>query len=410
MNSSTVAPFSTYQRMVLLDLGGLLFTVVLDFMLLPALSSSLLTSLSLTTSQFGWVASAYAFSAGVSALLSSGFADRFDRKKYLLFFYIGFLFGIAICGFSTSYVILFLGRVVTGIFGGVVASISYAIITDLFQTDQRGRAMGLLQVAFATSLVGGLPLALYLSSQFNWQWSYGFVFLIGLGFILWFAFYLKPLKLHLNQSVKKSSWQHLHGTLLNNRHALVYLNNTSIVFADVLFMTFFAAYCTYNLGISADKLPILYGIGGLTSLLSGPLLGQLADRIGQTQVFLGGTILAIIIVSIYTHLTDTALWLLIIIHSLLFVGITARLVTSSALATLVPATDTRGAFMSIDASIQQFTAGLAAVVAGWIVYEAADGQLKNFHQIGWIAIAFMVVSATLMNRIHKMIQTAYHNF
>lgn len=406
MDSPTVAPFSAYQRMVLLGLGGLLFTVVLDFMLLPALSSTLLDELSLSTSQFGWVASAYAFSAGISALLSSGFADRFDRKKYLLFFYLGFLSGIVLCGLATSYMLLFLGRIITGIFGGVVASIAYAIITDLFKADQRGRAMGMLQVAFATSLVGGLPLTLYLSSQLSWHWAYAFVFLIGFSFMLWLIFFLRPLTLHLNQAEKKSSWQHLYGTLLNHRHALVFINNTFIVFADVLFMTFFAAYCTHNLGITEDELPILYGISGLTTLISGPLLGQLADRIGQLRVFVGGTVLAILMVGIYTIIKDVVLWPLIIIQSLLFIGITARMVTSVALATLVPATDKRGAFMSIDASIQQLAAGLAAVLAGWVVYEAADGQLQNFNQIGWLVGIFMVISAVLMRRIHRMLQAA----
>lgn len=85
MSTTAIVPFTAYQRLVLLGLGGLLFTVVPDFMLLPALSSTLLNAFSLSTARFGLVASVYAFSAGISALISSGFADRFDRKKYLLF-------------------------------------------------------------------------------------------------------------------------------------------------------------------------------------------------------------------------------------------------------------------------------------------------------------------------------------
>ncbi|MDF9797929.1 putative MFS family arabinose efflux permease [Catalinimonas alkaloidigena] len=112
-----------------------------------------------------------------------------------------------------------------------------------------------------------------------------------------------------------------------------FFNNTSIVFADVLFMTFFAAYCTNNLGIAEDELPILYGISGLTSLLCGPLLGQLADRIGQLAVFSGGTFVAISMVHVYIYVQQMVLWPLMIIHSLLFVGITARMVSSAAMAT-----------------------------------------------------------------------------
>jgi predicted MFS family arabinose efflux permease len=406
MSRTSIVSFTAYQRRVLLGLGGLLFTVVLDFMLLPALSSTLLAALSLSTAEFGLVASVYAFSAGISALLSSGFADRFDRKKYLLFFYLGFLLGIGLCGLSVSFEMLLLSRCLSGIFGGVIASIAYAMVTDLFEARQRGRAMGLLQVAFALSLVGGLPFSLYLAAQFDWQWAYAFIFLTGLSFMLWLVFFLEPLTFHLQQSRKRSSWQHLRDSLLNQRHGLVFLNNTSIVFGDVLFMTFFAAYCTHNLGVAEDSLPVLYGVGGLATLLSAPWVGRLADRIGQLKVFAGGSLVAILMVSIYTRLNHAELWFLLIIQSLLFVGITARMVTSAALATLVPSTDKRGAFMSIDASIQQLAAGLAAVIAGWVVFENVEGQLQHFDRIGWLVSFCMLLSLWLMRRIQQITRTS----
>jgi predicted MFS family arabinose efflux permease len=55
-------------------------------MVLSPLSAILLDELSITTQQFGMVVSAYAFSAGAAGLLAAGFADKFDRKKLLLFF------------------------------------------------------------------------------------------------------------------------------------------------------------------------------------------------------------------------------------------------------------------------------------------------------------------------------------
>ena len=33
----------------------------------------------------------------------AGFADRFDRKKILMFFYVGFLFGTLLCGLATNF-------------------------------------------------------------------------------------------------------------------------------------------------------------------------------------------------------------------------------------------------------------------------------------------------------------------
>src|SRR3978361_1115230 len=116
--------FTSYQRFVVVLLAFLQFTIVLDFMIMGPLGALLLRDLHISTHQFGMVVSAYAFSAGASGLLAAGFADKFDRKKLLLFFYSGFLLGTLLCGLANSYSFLLLARIVTGVFGGVIGSIS----------------------------------------------------------------------------------------------------------------------------------------------------------------------------------------------------------------------------------------------------------------------------------------------
>ena len=76
--------FSPYEKFVIAILALLQFTVVLDFMVLSPLGAILMPGLDISTSQFGLVVSAYAFSACASGLCAAGFADRFDRKKMLL--------------------------------------------------------------------------------------------------------------------------------------------------------------------------------------------------------------------------------------------------------------------------------------------------------------------------------------
>ena len=82
----SVKKFSPYEIFVIAILAFTQFTVVLDFMVMSPLGDLLMKSMSLKTSQFGLAVSSYAFSAGISGLLTAGFADMFDRKKLLLFF------------------------------------------------------------------------------------------------------------------------------------------------------------------------------------------------------------------------------------------------------------------------------------------------------------------------------------
>ena len=183
MNTATtpVAPlFSRYQKVVIAMLAFLQFAVILDFMLMAPLGALIMPALSVTPAQFGTVVSAYAFAAGISGLLTAGFADRFDRKKLLLFFYAGFIVGTAWCGVAQSFESLLLARIVTGLFGGVIGSVVLAIATDLFSPQMRGRVMGFIQTAFAASQILGIPIGIYLSNRWNWHVPFLTLAVLGL--------------------------------------------------------------------------------------------------------------------------------------------------------------------------------------------------------------------------------------
>src|SRR3978361_213887 len=158
--------FTRDQSLLAALLACVQFTVILDFTIMSPLGAIIMPALEITTGQFGAAVSAYAFSAGISGILSAGFADRFDRKRLLLFFYVGFTLG-------TNYHVLLAGRIVTGLFGGVIGSVVLAITTDLFSLQQRGRVMGFVQTAFAASQVLGIPAGLFLSNHWSWNISFG---------------------------------------------------------------------------------------------------------------------------------------------------------------------------------------------------------------------------------------------
>jgi len=156
--------FTRYQSLLVALLAFVQFTVILDFTIMSPLGAIIMPALDITAGQFGVAVSAYAFSAGISGILSAGFADRFDRKRLLLFFYVGFTLGTALCALAPNYHVLLLGRIVTGLFGGVIGAVVLAITTDLFSLQQRGRVMGFVQTAFAASQVLGIPAGLFLSN------------------------------------------------------------------------------------------------------------------------------------------------------------------------------------------------------------------------------------------------------
>src|SRR6201999_3606604 len=120
--TKTKAAFSPYQKIIVAILAFLQFTIILDFMIISPLGAIVIPTLHISPRQFGWAVSSYAFSAALSGISAAGFADRFDRKRLLLFFYGGFILGTALCAVSPNYEFLLLARIVTGLFGGVIGS------------------------------------------------------------------------------------------------------------------------------------------------------------------------------------------------------------------------------------------------------------------------------------------------
>ena len=197
-NSKTKADvFTGYQKLLVVILALLQFTVILDFMVLSPLGDILMKSLNIAPSGFGLVVSSYAFSAGASGILAAGFADKFDRKKLLIFFYTGFILGTLSCALANSYKMLLAARIVTGLFGGVIGSIGMAIIADVFKLNQRGRVIGYVQMAFAISQVLGIPMGLYFANLWGWHSSFLMIVLLGIALLLVIIFAVKPIGKHL---------------------------------------------------------------------------------------------------------------------------------------------------------------------------------------------------------------------
>jgi predicted MFS family arabinose efflux permease len=393
-----------YQKFVVALLAFLQFTVILDFMTLSPLGAVLMPALHITPAQFGLVVSVYAFSAGISGFLAAGFADRFDRKKFLLFFYCGFVLGTLLCGMATSYLVLLVARVVTGIFGGVIGSIVFAITTDLFPFEMRGRVMGFVQTAFAASQVLGIPAGLFFSNIWGWHAPFIMIAAVSTAVGIVMVLRLQPIDAHLR---KKGSHVgplgHLRATLTQGRYVQAFATVALLSTGGFMLMPFGSAFTVHNLGIGLDKLPLLYLVTGLCTIFTGPLVGRAADRFGKFRTFVFGTAVTIVMVLIYTHLGTTPLPVLIAINALLFVGIFSRMIPSQALMSAIPSPETRGSFMSVSASVQQISGGFASALAGLIVVEAPGGFLLHFERLGYVVVCTALVSVIMMYGIHRMV-------
>lgn len=395
--------FSHYQSLLVALLALVQFTIILDFTIMSPLGAIIMPALDITAAQFGVAVSAYAFSAATSGILAAGFADRFDRKRLLLFFYLGFTLGTALCAVAPNYHVLLLGRIVSGLFGGVMGSIVLAIITDLFALHLRGRVMGFVQTAFAASQVLGIPVGLFLAN--HWNWHICFAALVGLSLAAMSAilFVMKPVNAHLWIKQDKNAFRHLIATVGQPRYTLAFAVTTLLATGGYMLMPFGSAYTVHNLGIDIVHLPTIYLVSGLFSIFIGPLVGKASDAFGKYPTFAFGSAVSVVMVLIYTHLGQVTLTTAILVNVLMFVGIFSRMIPSQALISAIPEPSQRGSFSAVSASVQQLSGGLGSVLAASIIAQNADGSLRHFDRLGYIVVLTSVMSLTAMYFVQKSV-------
>lgn len=398
-------PFSSYQKLAIALLAITQFTVILDFMVISPLGDFLMKSLNLQPSQFGLAVSVYAFSAGASGLLTAGFADKFDRKKLLLFFYIGFITGTVLCGFSHSYYMLLTARLVTGLFGGVIGSISLAIVTDLFAMEQRGRAMGFIQMGFSASQVLGIPIGIYLANLWGWQSAFLMVAGIAIVTALIIVLKLQPVTKHLGMQHDRSAFQHLFHTVAKRNYRIGFTATALLSIGGFMMMPFGSAFAINNLGVTPNQLTFLFMTSGISSLIIMPLVGKLSDKMDKYKLFVIASIFTMVVVVAYTHLSVEPLWFVMIFNVVMMAGVFSRIIPSTALTTSIPDMQDRGAFMSVNASLQQIAGGVAAAVAGMIIVQKdKQSPLQHYDWVGYVIVVISSITIILLYRVNAMIK------
>ena len=398
-----IGGFSRYQSALVALLALVQFTIILDFTIMSPLGAIIMPSLGISATQFGVAVSAYAFSAGISGIFAAGFADRFDRKRLLLFFYVGFTLGTVLCALAPNYHVLMAGRIVSGLFGGVMGSVVLAIVTDLFALHLRGRVMGFVQTAFAASQVLGIPAGLFLSNHWNWHVSFGALVALSIATMISVMLLMRPVNAHLALKQDRNAFAHLIATVGQPHYTLAFMVTTLLATGGYMLMPFGSAYTVNNLGIDIVHLPTVYLVSGLFSIVIGPLVGRASDSFGKFPTFAFGTALSIIMVLIYTHLGHVSLTTVITVNVLMFAGIFSRMIPSQALISAIPEPSQRGSFSAVSASLQQLSGGFGSVLAAAIIAQNADGTLRHFDMLGYIVVATSILSLIAMYFIQKSV-------
>jgi DHA1 family inner membrane transport protein len=386
------------ERLVLLILAAVQFTTIVDFMIVMPLGPQLMRTLEIGPAKFGLVVSSYTFAAGAAGLVASSIIDRFARRTTFMVLYAGFLLGTLFCAIALNYQFLVVARVVTGAFGGILGGMAMAIIGDVFPEQRRGRATGSLMTGFSLASVAGVPLGLFLGTNFGWHVPFIALAIGGIPALLLTPLALPALAAHVGK-LPTHPLRSLVETFSHVNHLQAFALIVTLMVGSFTVFPYLSPYLVANVGMTEQQLPLVYIAGGALTLFAAPVVGRLADRYGKLTIFrliAPGSALMLLVI---THLGSAPTAVAVAIFGALMVCNVGRMIPAMAMVTSSVEPRRRGAFLSANSSVQHIAAGFGSYLGGIIVTQSADGQIGLFGVVGWIAAISTLMSLWLAGRI-----------
>ena len=383
---------------LLLTLAGIQFTHIVDFMVMMPLGPQFTQLFNISDAKFGLLVSAYTFSAGASGLLASFYVDLFSRKKLLLTLYVLFAVATMVCGLAQTYDTLMLARIAAGAFGGVLAAMAQTIVADVIPFERRGRAMGIVMSSFALASVAGVPIGLFLASQFNWHTPFFAIAGVCVLFAIGAYITLPPLADHLKQH-RASPLASIQEVLRDANHQKAFVFTALMMIAGFTVIPYITIYTTTNGGLTMQQVPYVYLLGGAVTLFTARLIGRLTDSVGKSKMFKITALFGMLAILLVTLSASFGLWGILLVTTIMFVGMNGRMIPGMAIATSAANPKLPGTFMALNSSVQSVSMGLASFVGGLVISRDAQGLVQFFWVNALIGGVATMLSVLLVNRL-----------
>ena len=395
--------FSSSEKKLLFILAAVQFNHIVDFMIIMPLGPQLMRLFAINPDQFSLLVSSYTFTAGLSGIMASFYMDYFDRKKSLLFLFIGFTVSTALCGLARDYETLLVARALTGFFGGVTNSIILSIVRDVIDYKRRGTAMGYLATSFSVASIFGVPFSLYIAHHFEWYTPFLFLAALCVFIIIAAIKYIPEINAHLVEKKVVRFWVPVWQIFKSPQQRLALVFMFFVMSSHFAVIPFISPAFVANAGLPESQLMFVYLIGGICSILTAPLIGKLSDQHGKAKVFFYAVLFSIGPVYLVTHLEKMNLFFILLISGLFFISAGSRMIPAQALISSAALPNQRGSFMSLVSSVQSVSMAFGAYMAGQIVTRNTEtGQLQHYSTVGFLAIGIGILTLFILQKIKHL--------
>jgi len=388
------------ERWYVIILAAIQIVHILDFVIMMPLGPKFMRVFNITPVEFSTLVSAYTFSAGIVGFFGALYADHFDRKKFLLFNFTGFIVGTFMCAIAPNFAALLIARIIAGAFGGILNANVLSLVADLIPFQRRGAAMGVVMSAFSISSILGIPTGLYIANLWDWHAAFYFICIVGIIFWALAAIILPSVKIKREPKTFTQNLMNFKSIVIQKDYLQSFLLTSVLGFGVFMIIPFISTFTVRNVGLPEDKLPLIYLVGGLCTVVSARYIGKLCDRVGSFKVFKVVAIASIVPIFILTNLpAGIPIWAILVSTTLFTMTGSGRFIPAMTIVSAVVKPQERGTFMSLENASRQLSSGAASQIAGLIIGSTAAGALTHYNYVGFVGITTSIVAIFIAFRI-----------
>ncbi len=149
-----------------------IFMLLLDITVVNVALPDIQRSLHSSFQDLQWVVDAYSLTLAAFLLTGGALADLFGRRLLFTIGLVVFTASSAVCGLSSTPLMLNLARGVQGVGGALMFATSLALIAQAFHGRERGTAFGVFGAVTGAAVAAGPLIGGVITSAIGWEWIF----------------------------------------------------------------------------------------------------------------------------------------------------------------------------------------------------------------------------------------------
>ncbi len=358
----------------------------------------------------GTLVSVYSLMVGLFAILAGPVSDKIGRRRILLIGTATMTVALALHGLVQDYVSFLAVRLFAGMAGGALSGAAVSYIGDFFPYHRRGWATGWVMSGAAVGQIVGIPLGIALSGRWGFRAPF-YIFAVTMAAtvaLLWLRVPQPPVKRSEGGLSIARAARDYASMLARPEIRWAATAYFSIFLGVSLFSVYLPTWLERDLGVTPNQIALMYLLGGIANVTTGPQAGRLSDRVGRRRIILMacvGLSMVMAATPLVVRSASTAYPMFFLTMAL----IAMRISPFSALLTALVTDERRGSLMSLSVALGQAGMAVGGALAGPLYAGAGYESNVTLAALSVLAMGLIVWNRLPEPQIHHASATLPHD-